>query len=174
MEILTIAPFLDYFEKVRSRTMRLVACIPPGELEWRCKEGKFTLGDLVRHIAAVERNVFAESVAGGRNRYAGCGRDLADGYDQVVEFMNRMHSESMGIFSHLSDQDLLRKCASVDGASITVWKFLRSMTEHEIHHRGELYAYLGILGVSVPPLYGMTSEQVQEIAARTQPSQAQR
>jgi uncharacterized damage-inducible protein DinB len=167
MEIQTVAPFLDYFEKVRSRTMRLVACIPPEQLEWRCKEGKFTLGDLARHIAAVERNVFAESVGGGRNRYAGCGRELADGYDRVVQFMNRMHSESMSIFSRLRNEDLLRKCASADGTSMTIWKFLRSMPEHEIHHRGELYAYLGILGASVPPLYGMTSEQLQEIAART-------
>jgi hypothetical protein len=106
MEIITIAPFLDYFEKVRSRTMRLVACIPPDKLEWRCAEGKFTPGDLTRHIAATERYVFAESVAGGRNRYSGCGRDLADGYDDVVRFMERMHSESMKIFSQLSDDDL--------------------------------------------------------------------
>jgi uncharacterized damage-inducible protein DinB len=77
----------------------------------------------------------------------------------------------MSIFSRLSDEDLQRKCASADGTPLTVWKFLRSMTEHEIHHRGELYAYLGILGISVPPLYGMTSEQVQEIAARTRPDQ---
>ena len=27
------------------------------------------------------------------------------------------------------------------------WKLLRSMAEHEVHHRGELYAYLGVLGV---------------------------
>jgi uncharacterized damage-inducible protein DinB len=171
MEILRVGPFLDYFEKIRARTMRLVACIPPAELEWRCKEGKFTLGDLARHIAAVERNVFVESVAGGRNRYTGCGRELADGYDQVVRFMERMHSESMSILSRLSDEDLLRKCASADGTPITAWKLLRAMTEHEIHHRGELYAYLGMLGVSVPPLYGTTSEQLQEIAARNRADQ---
>jgi uncharacterized damage-inducible protein DinB len=166
MEIRTVAPFLDYFEKIRSRTMRLVACIPPEQMEWRCKEGKFTLGDVARHIAATERNVFAEAVAGGRNRYAGCGRELADGHDQLVRFMQRMHSESMQIFSRLSDQDLQGKCASADGTPMTVWKLLRSMTEHEIHHRGELYAYLGILGVAVPPLYGLTSEQVQELASK--------
>jgi len=165
MEILTIAPFLDYFEKVRARTMRLVACIPPDRLEWRCAEGKFTPGDLARHIAATERYVFAESVAGGRNRYFGCGRELADGHDEVVRFMERMHSESMNIFSRLSDDDLQKKCASADGTPMTTWKLLRSMVEHEIHHRGELYAYLGLLGVTVPPLYGMTSEQLQAIAA---------
>ena len=146
--------------------MRLVGCIPPAQVDWRCREGKFTLGDLARHIAAVERNVFAESVAGGRNRYAGCGRELADGYDEVVRFMERMHSESMAIFSRLSDEDLRRKCNAADGTPITTWKLLRSMTEHEIHHRGELYAYLGMLGVAVPPLYGLTSEQLQEIAAK--------
>jgi len=168
MEILTIAPFLDYFDKVRARTMRLVACIPPDKLERRCAESKFTPGDLARHIAATERYVFAESVAGGRNRYAGCGRELADGYDQLVRFMERMHSESMKIFSQLSDDDLQKKCASADGTPMTTWKLLRSMVEHEIHHRGELYAYLGLLGVTVPPLYGLTSEQVQAIAAGKQ------
>ena len=167
MEILTIAPFLDYFGKVRSRTMRLVACIPPDKLEYRCAEGKFTPGDLARHIAATERYVFAESVAGGRNRYSGCGRDLADGHDEVVRFMERMHSESMNIFSRLRDDDLQKKCASADGTPMTTWKLLRSMVEHEIHHRGELYAYLGLLGVTVPPLYGLTSEQVQALAAST-------
>ena len=165
MEIFTVAPFLDYFEKVRARTMRLAACIPPDKLEWRCAEGKFTPGDLARHIAATERYVFAESVAGGRNRYSGCGRELADGYDRVIQFMEQMHSESMKIFSQLSDDDLQKKCASAEGTPITTWKLLRSMVEHEIHHRGELYAYLGLLGVTVPPLYGLTSEQLQAIAA---------
>ncbi|HEX8818245.1 MAG TPA: DinB family protein [Terriglobales bacterium] len=167
MEIRTIAPFLDYFGKIRARTMRLVACIPPEKLELHTAEGKFTAGDLARHIAATERYVFAEAVAGGRNRYAGCGRELADGHDRVVAFMQRMHQESMKIFSTLSDEDLQKKCTSGDGTPITTWKWLRSMVEHEIHHRGELYALLGTMGVTVPPLYGVTSEQLKEIAAGT-------
>jgi uncharacterized damage-inducible protein DinB len=165
LEIQTIAPFLDYFDKVRSRTMRLVVCIPAEKVEWRVAEGKFTAGDLARHIAATERYVFAEAVSGGRNRYAGCGRELADGHEQIVAFMQRMHGESMKIFSGLSDQDLQKKCASADGTPMTTWKLLRSMVEHEIHHRGELYACLGAIGVAVPPLYGLTSEQLQTIAA---------
>jgi uncharacterized damage-inducible protein DinB len=40
------------------------------------------------------------------------------------------------------------------------------MTEHEIHHRGQIYLYLGILGVPAPPLYGLTSEQVRAQGAR--------
>ncbi len=166
MEIATIAPFLDYLEKVRARTLRLVRSIPPHKVEWRAAPDKFTLGDLARHIAATERYVFAECAAGGHNRYSGCGRELADGYDQVVAFVERLHAESMEIFGRLSDADLQKKCASADGSPMTTWKLLRAMVEHEVHHRGELYAYLGVLGVAVPPLYGLTSEQLREIAAK--------
>lgn len=158
----SIADFLDYFEKIRERTLRVVRCIPPDKLEWTCRPGQFTLGDLVRHLAAVERYVFAEGVQGKPNRYPGCGRELADGYERVVEFIDRLHGESMQIFARLSDADLESKSLSADGRPVTTWKLLRGMIEHEVHHRGQIYTYLGILGVSTPPLYGLTSEQLRE------------
>jgi uncharacterized damage-inducible protein DinB len=34
------------------------------------------------------------------------------------------------------------------------------MVEHEAHHRGQIYLYLGLLDVPTPPLYGLTSEEV--------------
>ena len=110
MEVSSIQSFLDYFGKIRERTMRVVACIPPDKIEWRAAADKFTLGDLARHIATTERNVFAECACGGRNRYAGCGRELAEGRDEVVRFMERMHSESMTMLTRLSDDQLQQKC----------------------------------------------------------------
>lgn len=166
MDVSTIQSFLDYFGKVRERTMLVVACVPPGKIEWRAAADKFTLGDLARHIAATERNVFAECACGGRNRYAGCGRELAEGRHEIVRFMERMHNESMKMLRQPSDDQLQQKCESADGTPMTTWKLLRSMVEHEVHHRGELYAFLGVLGVSVPPLFGLTSEQLREIAGR--------
>jgi len=74
--------------------------------------------------------------------------------------MERLHAESTEIFSRLTDRDLQKKCQNPGGMEITVWKWLRSMAEHEIHHRGQLYLYLGLLGVPTPPLYGLRSEEV--------------
>ncbi|HEV3140578.1 MAG TPA: hypothetical protein VGY57_08690 [Vicinamibacterales bacterium] len=45
-----------------------------------------------------------------------------------------------------------------------MWKWLRMMTEHEIHRRGQIYTLLGMLNVPVPSLYGMTASQVQAAA----------
>jgi uncharacterized damage-inducible protein DinB len=162
MEIKTVSSFLDYYEKVRTRTLRVVNCIPPDKIEWTYKEGKFTLGDLVRHIAAIERYMFAENVQGKKSSYPGCGRDLADGFDEVLAFFNRTHEESIEIFRSLSDEDLQRKCVTPNGTPITVRKWLRSMIEHEVHHRGQIYLYLAMLDIPTPPMYGLTSEEVLE------------
>ena len=162
MEIETIEPFLDYYERIRERTLRVVHCIPPEKIDWTYREGKFTFGDLIRHLAAIERYMYAENVQFRPSRYPGHGRELADGYDDVLEFMNRMHGESMLIFRGLSDDDLKRKCITPGGVALTVWKWLRAMVEHEIHHRGQLYMYLAMLDVPTPPIYGLTSEEVME------------
>jgi uncharacterized damage-inducible protein DinB len=160
MEIKTIEPFLDYFEKIHGRTLRVIASIPPEQINWTYKEGKFTFADIIRHLATIERYMYAENVRLRASLYPGHGAELADGYDGVLDYMQRMHAESMEIFRRLSDDDLKRKCVTPGGAEIAVWKWLRAMIEHEIHHRGQLYLYLGLLDVRTPPIYGLTSEEV--------------
>ncbi len=157
-----INTFLQYFERVRHRTRRVVKCIPPDKLEWTYQEGKFTLGDLVRHLATIERYMFAENAQFKPSLYPGCGRDLADGYDAVMAFFEEKHEESMAIFRQLTNEDLEKRTETPGGAKLRLWKWLRLMAEHEIHHRGQIYMYLGMLGVETPPLYGLTAEEVQE------------
>jgi uncharacterized damage-inducible protein DinB len=160
MEIQTIQPFLQYFSNVRERTLRVASCIPPDKIDWTYATGKFTFGDLLRHLAVTERYMWAENVQGHPSRYTTHSKELADGYENVLAFLQWLHAESLEIFSTLTPEDLQRKCPTPGGAAITTWKWLRSMVEHEIHHRGQIYLYLSILGVPTPPLYGLTSEQV--------------
>lgn len=162
MEINTIGPFLDYYEKIRQRTMKAINHIPPERIDWTYKEGKFTFADLIRHLASIERYMYAENVQLKPSRYPGHGRELADGYENVLEYLNQMHMEAMEIFRRLSDEDLRNRCKTPGDAEITVWKWLRAMVEHEIHHRGQIYIYLSLIDVSTSPIYGLTSEQVFE------------
>lgn len=150
----------EYFEKVRARTRRVADGIPPDRLEWTWAPGKFTLGDILRHLASIERDMYAENAQGRPSRYAGHGRELADGPEAVRAYVERCHAEAMAIFRGLSDEDLERDCETPAGAKLRVGKWLRLMIEHEIHHRGQLYMALGILGVPTPPIYGLTSEEV--------------
>lgn len=64
MEITSFASFLAYYEGIRERTRRVVERIPDERLEWRHAAGRFSFGDLLRHLAALERYMFAENAAG--------------------------------------------------------------------------------------------------------------
>ena len=66
----------------------------------------------------------------------------------------------MEIFRAIGDAGLAKKCQTPAGTPITVWKWLRAMIEHEVHHRGQVYLMLGIIDIRTPPLYGLTSEEV--------------
>ena len=162
MIITKIDDFQSYVDSVRGRTRRVVQTIPPDQIEWTHRDGAFTLGGLVRHIASAERYMFAETARGNMSVYPGHGRDLADGYEAVLAFFDRTHGEALDIYRSLSPEALAGRCTTPAGTSITTWKWLRAMVEHEIHHRGQLYLMLSMLGVRTPPLYGLTEEQLRE------------
>ena len=162
MEITSIKSFLAYYAKIRERTNNLIKVIPPEHSEFAYMPGKFTIADQIRHIATMERYMFAENVAGRKSAYHGCGKKLADGYENVIKFFNKLHDESLEIFGSLTDKDLRRKCTTPGNTEIAVWKWLRAMVEHEIHHRGQLYIYLNLLKIKTPPMFGLTSEEVQQ------------
>ena len=156
--------FLHHFEQVRERTMRVVSAIPKDKVEWTCRLGEWTFGDLARHIAATERYVFAECAFGRPSRYKGCGRELGEGRDGVIAYMERMHAEAMEIFRAMTDEDWVRKGTSPEGKPVTAWRMLRAMLEHEAHHRGQMYVYLGILGVPAHPLYTLDEPQLRQLS----------
>jgi uncharacterized damage-inducible protein DinB len=160
MEITNPREFLDYWEKVRQRTLRVIACIPPEKYDWRYTEGKFSFADIIRHLATIERYMYAENVQFKPSLYPGHGKELADGPENVMAFFYRLHQESVAIFGRLTAEDLQKKCVTPGNVSITVWKWLRAMVEHEVHHRAQIYVYLGMLEIPTPPLYGLTSEEV--------------
>lgn len=166
MHIRSVEDFVQYFEKIRERTRRVIACIPDGQFDWAPAPGKFTFADLIRHLGATERYMFAENALGRPSRYPGHGSELADGPEAVRAFCDRMHAETMELLRTLRDDDLGRKCVTPAGTPISVWKWLRAMVEHEVHHRGQIYLMLGMLGVDTPPLYGLTSEEVRARSER--------
>ena len=84
MEATTVETFLEYFEKVRGRTLRVISHIPPDMIEWTYREGRFTFGDLIRHLATIERFMYAENLMMRPSRYPGHGREHALGENHPV------------------------------------------------------------------------------------------
>lgn len=160
MEIRSIEAFLKYLARVRERTERVVDLVPDERFEWRPDPDAFSFADLLRHVAALERYMFAESVRGRPSRYPGHGPELAEGPEEVRAFWERCRREALALFGELTDADLERICTTPAGGELRTWKWLRAMVEHEVHHRGQFYLMLRMVSVDTPPLYGLTSEEV--------------
>jgi hypothetical protein len=71
-----VAEFVIWFDRIRERTMRVVACVPPDKVDWTYKDGKFTFGDLMRHLASIQRWMFAENAMRRPSRYPGHGKEF--------------------------------------------------------------------------------------------------
>lgn len=168
MEIKSMHNFLKYFEKTRQQTNRVIEAIPHDKYDWTYKQGKFTFGDLLRHIASIERNVFAEVVKGNKPNYKGCGKEISDCYVTVLHYFNEMHKQSIEIFQTVSDIALSQTIRSLDGKDIQLGNFLRALIVHEVHHRGAMCIYLNLLGIESPPVIGLKEEQVIEISKQKQ------
>jgi uncharacterized damage-inducible protein DinB len=151
---------LDYWESARARTKRVAAVIPADSFEQPWADGRWSLGDLVRHLAGIERGMYAETLSGRPSRYPGHGRELADGRDAALSYLDRCHAESMEHFRALTPEQWQGKCLTPAGTPISTWKWFRAMVEHEAHHRGQMYLILNLMNVPTPPLYGLTEEEV--------------
>jgi len=158
------ASFLEYWPSVRKRTRRLIPLIPAEKLEWSPGGERWTSGDQIRHLAGIERWMYAENVHGRATRYPGHSPDLADGPEAVLAYHDKCHEEAMALFQALTPEQWTGKSTTPAGTSITTWKWARAMIEHEAHHRGQLYMTLGLLGITTPPLFGLREDQVLEVS----------
>ena len=162
MDATNVSELLDYWEKVRGRTRRVADCIPEDKLEWTWKAGKFSPGDILRHLAGIERWMFGENVQGKQSSIPGTDRSSRAGWRQ---------SKIPGRSARGRDGDLPRadgrgshaQVRDPEAAPISIGRWLRLMAEHEIHHREQPSGLDA--DVPTPPIYGLTSSAGAESAA---------
>jgi hypothetical protein len=84
----------------------VLEALQPGDLGWAPRPGAFSFGELFRHLAELERDMWAENVQGRPSRYAGHGAALASGREGVRTCLDRCHAESMEIFAGVGEAEL--------------------------------------------------------------------
>ena len=159
MEIIDIEEYIKYFEHIRERTMNVIQCIPKEKINWSPKKGKMTFGDIIRHIALAERYLFVGIAKYNVNIYPGFDQGEVKNYDELIDFLMKNHNDSMRILRSIDTLELQKKIKVPGGAEITMWKWLRAMIEHEVHHRGAIYSNLSLLEIKTPPLFGLEEKE---------------
>jgi len=142
--------FVSNWNRIHKQTARALAAAPEDQLDWRPREGMFTLRELVRHIPEAESGIVRTALAGTMQKGD---LDLSSAsVEEIVRAYNESHERLAAEVSTLT-LDQLNEEIEAFGRKMRRVVLLWAMTEHEIHHRGQYYTYLRLAGVEPPPLY---------------------
>lgn len=156
--ITSVAEFVQYFDGVRRRTLAAVARITEESATYRPRETEWTCGQIVRHIAGAERFFVTKVV---EDRFT-TDLDVAPfaAWDATRATLDEVHRVEMARLGALPDARLREKLRDLEGGTVSAWRFLMAMAEHEIHHRSQLDAWLALAGTEPPQIYGYRMEDV--------------
>jgi uncharacterized damage-inducible protein DinB len=167
----SIDAFLRYFDAVNRRAVRDVGALPPAADGWKPATGEgekaWSINGIVGHMAS-SRLYFASA-------YRGEGWIFPPPFDVGTRdrwqpALETSAAELRRLLEGTPDAWLERKVELIDSdGTISGWRVLMMMVEHDIHHRSQIDTYSGINGWDVPHIYGRSAEQVgdQQVAQRT-------
>lgn len=171
----TIEQFLRFLGRQRRWSRALVRAVPEEHFDWRPAPEAFSCGELVRHM--IQADLFWARMLGAAARgerydpfeLAGDAEErmsafrpsnlaasqrpgLGSSFAELLVAWDEIGAKVEAAMSEIPEEAI----AEVDFEHpLTrfrgkLWELLLMMLEHEAHHRGQLSAYLKVLGVDTP------------------------
>lgn len=171
--ITSIASYLRFFDGVRRRTDRDVDALPPEAVAWQPPavggEAGWSIGRIVGHIGG-SRLYFARAYRGEGWIATPPEIDAAD-QRTWLPWLQSSAERFVALLYDTPDEWLRRRIEMIDTpGSLSGWRILMMMLEHEVHHRSQIDAYAGLQGWPVPDIFGRSAETI----AKLQPTQRAR
>jgi uncharacterized damage-inducible protein DinB len=158
----SIQAFLAYFDAVNRRALRDIGALPPEADGWKPATGEgeaaWSINELVGHMA-MSRLYFASAYRGEGWTFPPApdvsSRDRWE--PSLAESARELHR----LLEGTADAGLRRKVQMIDTPrSLSGWRVLMMMVEHDIYHRSQIDTYAGLNGWEVPQIYGRSAEQI--------------
>ncbi|KKX54896.1 DinB family protein [Brevibacillus borstelensis] len=156
---------ISHFEGVRKRTLKYLGQLPEGVIDWRPDEGKFSIGDIIRHLGSAEL-MFFHAITQNEWKYDGHGPEKGKTLAEAIHYLEQCHATVLAGLRQLEPEMLKGKVKNVLGYEVSAWRIIMAMTEHEIHHRGQLSAYMQANHIDPPQIFGLKIEQIPKEESR--------
>jgi len=136
---------------VRSGLFQALDELTDAQLGFVHREGMWSLGTVARHIANAEEGWFR--YAATRELAEWPGESTAQDFptvESIKALLSEVHAHTETFLKTLDAADLDRALEMPWGEKLSLRQIIWHVLEHEIHHRGEIYLMLGLLGLEAP------------------------
>ena len=142
--------FVKNWSRIHKETLRVLKAAPDDKLDWRPKESMFTLRELIGHIPQAEDVLARSALAGStqKSRIDFSNRNAAE----ISAMFDSQHYELVDEVSKLTAEQWKEE-VEFHGRHLRRGVLFWFMTEHEIHHRGQVFTYYRLADVEPPNLH---------------------
>ncbi len=140
---------ISNWNRIHKDTSRVLRVAPDDKLDWRPKEDMFTMRELIGHISQAELVLVRSALAGSTQKIP---FDFSRSAAEIAGAFDSQHDELAREVATLTAEQL-REEIEFHGKTLRRGVLLAFVTEHEIHHRGQLYTYYRLAGIEPPNLH---------------------
>jgi len=154
-----VAALTGSIESESVATRKVIAAVPAQNRDYKPDAKSRTAWEIATHIATSDE-WFADSLLKGEFAWTGEPATPAAFTDPaaVAKWHESMLAGKLAKLRAMSDADLLRE-VDFFGTKAPAATFFVVFNNHQIHHRGQLAAYLRASGSKVPAIYGMSADE---------------
>ena len=137
---------------VRDSTLKRLLQVPEGFESWRPTEASLSFADIAQHLIDADNWLFQKlqtpelSPLQGKSGLVDVHNRAV--FDDLIDKLRKIGERRTTVIESLADTDLSRRVLdSRFGGEVEVWWIIvRGNLDHETHHRGQVAAYLRIVG----------------------------
>ena len=134
---------------VRKGLYEALAKINDDQLDFRPREGLWSIRETAVHIAGTEDGWLRYYASNRWHENPPNATDFPT-IDSIKSLLIEIHDVTRNQFAQDADTLLQHNCILPWGGQISMGWAVWHVLEHEIHHRGEIYLMLGLLGIEAP------------------------
>jgi uncharacterized damage-inducible protein DinB len=166
-EFLLKQVLLPQINQERTTTRRVIEAIPADKSGWKPDPKSKSALELAWHIASSEC-FFLNGVAEGKfNPGGGSMPDSIKTPADILKWYDENIAKATAAVSSVNGDALNRTIDFFGVFNFPGIVYVNLMSNHSIHHRGQLSTYLRPMGSKVPKIYGGSADEPIEIPAAT-------
>lgn len=135
---------------VRRGLVRALDSLADEQLEFVPREGLWSLGTVARHIAVAEEGWFRYVVIRERDGWPDYAVEDYPTVESIKGLLADVRARTVAYLEGIDVADVDRVIETPWGEKLSIREIVWHVLEHEIHHRGEIYLMLGLLGMEAP------------------------